>query len=204
MYHLISTILYRLVKLFRLLKVEGKNYVPTNDKYVVACTHRGWVDVVMLALAVYPTQVHFMAKKELFNSKLVDKFLRSINAFPVNRENPGSSTLKIPLKLLKEGKCVGIFPSGTRTSEEVPLKRGAVTIALKGQVPLVPASYSGPTKLSDIFKGKKATIIFGPPIKGNDELKKAELIDAALIELNKTMEELQKKIEKSDEKIDVE
>lgn len=36
-------------------------------------------------------------------------------SFPVNRENLNPSTLKIPFKLLKE--CVGIFPSGTRTSE---------------------------------------------------------------------------------------
>lgn len=195
MYHLISTILYGLVKLFRLLKIEGKHHIPTNDKYVVTCTHLGWVDVIMLALAVYPTQVHFMAKKELFNSKFMDKFLKSINAFPVNRENPGPSTLKIPLKLLKEGKCVGIFPSGTRTSEEAPLKRGAVTIALKGQVPLVPASYSGPTNFSDIIKGKKATIIFGPPIKVDNELKKNELIEAILVQLDKSIKELQKKIE---------
>lgn len=194
MYHLLSTVLYGVVKLFRLLKIEGKHHLPSNNKYVLTCTHKGWVDVIMLALAVYPTQVHFMAKKELFNSKFTDKFLRSINAFPVNRDNPGPSALKIPLNLLKEGKCVGIFPSGTRTNEEIPLKKGAVTISLRSKVPLVPAAYSGPSNFSEILKGKKATIIFGPPIKVNHELKKDELIDLTLVELEKTIKNLEKNL----------
>jgi 1-acyl-sn-glycerol-3-phosphate acyltransferase len=70
MYHLVSTFLYWIVKFFCLLKVEGKKNLPKNDKYVVTCTHSSWIDVIMLALAVYPTQVHFMAKKELFQSRL--------------------------------------------------------------------------------------------------------------------------------------
>ena len=32
------------------------------------------------------------------------KFLSSLNAFPVDRENPGPSTLKRPINLLKEHK----------------------------------------------------------------------------------------------------
>jgi 1-acyl-sn-glycerol-3-phosphate acyltransferase len=149
----------------------------------------------MLALAVYPTQIHFMAKKELFNSSFSDKFLRSINAFPVNRENPGPSTLKIPLKLLKENKCVGIFPGGTRTTEDVPLKRGAVTIGLKAKAPILPAAYSGPSTFSDILKGKKSHITFGQPIQIETEgLSKDELIDNVLSELEKEMKKLEKSL----------
>ena len=49
------------------------------------------------------------------------KFLSSLNAFPVDRENPGPSTLKRPINLLKEHKTVGIFPTGHRTSVGAPL-----------------------------------------------------------------------------------
>lgn len=51
----------------------------------------------MLGTAIYPNQIHYMAKKELFNNKWFGKFLSSLNAFPVDRENPGPSTLKNPL-----------------------------------------------------------------------------------------------------------
>jgi len=102
MYRLISTILLLLVKMFRLLKVKGKEHIPSDERFVVTCSHRGWVDVIMLALALYPIPVHYMAKQELFKGKWRDRFFRSINAFPVNRENPGPSALKIPMQILKK------------------------------------------------------------------------------------------------------
>jgi len=178
MYKFISTLLYVLTRMLNLLKVKGKENLPTHTRFVVTCSHKGWVDVIMLALALYPIPVHFMAKKELFDSKITGEFLRSIHAFPVNRENPGPSTLKIPLKLLKEEKCVGIFPGGTRTTEEIPLKRGAVTIALKANALLVPAAYNGPITFKDLLRGKKSTIMIGSPIElKNDGRNRDEVID---------------------------
>ena len=76
-----------------------------------------------------------------------------------------SSTLKIPSRLLKEGKVVGIFPSGTRSTEDVSLKAGAVTIAMRSNVPLIPAAYIGPSSVKRINKGKRAQLIFGDPIQ---------------------------------------
>ena len=192
MYKLISTILYVLTRMLNLLKVKGKENLPTHTRFVVTCSHKGWVDVIMLALALYPNPVHFMAKKELFNSKITGGFLRSIHAFPVNRENPGPSTLKIPLKLLREEKCVGIFPSGTRTTEEIPLKRGAVTIALKGNALLVPAAYNGPTTFKDLLRGGKSTIMIGSPIKlKNDGRNRDEVIEKYLKRLDREIKLLE-------------
>ncbi|TCL43362.1 1-acyl-sn-glycerol-3-phosphate acyltransferase [Thermolongibacillus altinsuensis] len=195
MYHIVAKILYFIIKLFRLLEVRGKENIPKNKNYVVTCSHRGWVDVIMLAMSLYPTQVHYMAKKELFNSRLIGTFLKYLNAFPVNRQNPGPSTLKIPMKLLKENKIVGIFPSGTRTNEEVPLKRGAVTIAIKANVPILPASYHGPTNLKEILIGKKATVILGEPLyfdKQKEEMDKDELLSYSLKLLENKMKNLEK------------
>lgn len=191
MYYLLSSFLNLLIKFFRILKIEGRENLPTDSRYIVTCSHKGWVDVIMLAIAVYPTQVHFMAKKELFNSKILKKFLTSINAFPVNRENPGPSTLKIPLKLLKENKCVGIFPGGTRTSDEVPLKRGAATISIKANAPLIPAAYFGPKNFADILKGEKAIIKFGKSIEVSKENSDREsLIEQTLMTLEKEITQL--------------
>lgn len=190
----VCTVLFVVTKLFGLLKIEGKAYMPSNQRYVVTCSHTSWIDVIMLATAVYPTPVHFMAKKELFHNKFSKKFMESVKAFPVNRENPGPSTLKIPLKLLRDNKCVGIFPSGTRTSEDVPLKRGAVTIAVKAKAPLLPAVYKGPSTFKQILKGEKAVVIFGKPIDFEKELqsvKKEHLIESGVSLLETKMKQLQ-------------
>ena len=198
MYKLCSAFLDLLInKIGKSLKVHNKENLPESHRYVVTCNHTSYNDVIMLGMALYPNQIHYMAKKELFNNKLFGKFLRSLNAFPVNRENPGPSTLKIPVKLLKENKTVGMFPSGRRTTGEAPLKRGAATIALLSKSPILPAAYVGPTKLLGIITGK-AHIKFGQPIDVNElpkSMDRNEKIEYLMNELEQRMKTLQQELE---------
>ncbi|AJI25044.1 1-acyl-sn-glycerol-3-phosphate acyltransferase [Priestia megaterium] len=162
------------------LHVRNREYLPMDTGFVIACSHKGWIDVVALGAAVLPHQIHFMAKKELFNHILTSNVLKKLNAFPVDRNNPGPSSIKIPIKLAKEGHIVGIFPSGTRTEEDVPLKKGAVTIASMAKVPIVPAVYKGPTNVKELFSKGPLVISFGKPIYlGEDKLTKDRLADVS-------------------------
>lgn len=43
-------------------KVYGKENLPKNEGYIVACTHNGYIDILNLGLSIYPRQIHFMAK----------------------------------------------------------------------------------------------------------------------------------------------
>ena len=117
-----------------------------------------------------------------------------LNAFPVDRDNPGPSTIKIPRKLLKEGKIIGIFPSGTRSTEEVPLKRGAVTIAAYGKSPIVPAAYVGPNNFKDLLKFQKPKLIFGDPIYLPEDQPKKEAMDVMMNDLNEKLYTLQREL----------
>ncbi|WP_347835880.1 1-acyl-sn-glycerol-3-phosphate acyltransferase [Gracilibacillus sp. JCM 18860] len=149
------------------IRVINRDRIPEDlDSYVVVCTHRTWMDVIALGVAMKPTPLHYMAKKELFGTKLTHWLFQSLHAFPVDRANPGPSSLKIPQRLLKEGKVVGgIFPGGTRSSENSGLKRGgAYVIAKRAGVPIVPAVYQGPITLKNLFKRQKIYVNFGEPI----------------------------------------
>ncbi|GER67720.1 1-acyl-sn-glycerol-3-phosphate acyltransferase [Weizmannia acidilactici] len=175
------------------MKKENKEKIPAAP-FVVVCTHRSWLDIIFLALALWPYEIHYMAKQELFSKKWVKWLLTKLHAFPVNRENPGPSSLKIPMKILKEGEIVGIFPSGTRSSEHVSLKRGAVTIALKANVPLVPAVYKGPKTFKEVLKRKPKLVRFGSPILLHDSKKTTkEDIEKTLVLLQETFDQLEKK-----------
>lgn len=198
MYRVISSILYFiLVKLGKSLFFIGKENVPKDNQYVVTCTHESYNEVIMLGMAIYPNQIHYMAKKELFSNKWGGKFLTALNAFPVDRENPGPSTLKRPIKLLKENKTVGIFPTGHRTSAEgAPLKRGAATIAMLGKAPILPAAYVGPKKLHGLVTGQ-ALIKFGEPIDTSNlpkDLKRNEKVDYLTKEIERQTTALQKEL----------
>lgn len=198
MYQFISRLLdLILVKMAKSLYVIGKENIPKDNKYVVTCTHESYNEVIMLGMALVPNEIHYMAKKELFNNNWFGQFLTSLNAFPVDRENPGPSTLKRPVNLLKENKTVGIFPTGHRTSAEgAPLKRGASTIAMLGKAPILPAAYVGPKKLHGLITGQ-ALIKFGEPIYQSDipkDLKRNEKIDYLTHEIERRTAQLQKEL----------
>ena len=198
MYQFISRLLdLILVKMAKSLYVIGKENIPKDNKYVVTCTQESYDEVIMLGMALVPNEIHYMAKKELFNNKWFGQFLTSLNAFPVDRENPGPSTLKRPVNLLKENKTVGIFPTGHRTSAEgAPLKRGASTIAMLGKAPILPAAYVGPKKLHGLITGQ-ALIKFGEPIYQSDipkDLKRNEKIDYLTHEIERRTAQLQKEL----------
>ena len=194
MYYFAGYALKIILNLFGRIKVFQKEKIPKSGGYVIACTHTGWVDILWLGVALLPTKIHYMAKKELFQTGFTKWLMNGLNAFPVDRDNPGPSSIKVPRKLLKEDKVVGIFPSGTRTSEEVPLKRGAVTIAAYGNVPIVPAAYVGPNNFSDLFKRQKPRLIFGEPIYLSQDQPKKDGIETMMVELNDAFNHLQKQV----------
>lgn len=144
-------------------KVYGKENLPQEGGFVIACTHTGYVDILNLGVSVYPREIHFMAKKQLFDVKGLGWLINKLNAFPVDRDNPGPSVIKIPRQLIKEGKIVGIFPSGTRTTESTDLKQGAITIAQLSKAQIVPAAYIGPRNAGEVFKRQKGYLIYGKP-----------------------------------------
>lgn len=144
-------------------KVYGEENVPKEGGFIVACTHNGYIDILNLGISMLPREIHFMAKKQLFDMKGLGWLITKLNAFPVDRDNPGPSVIKIPRQLIKEGKIVGIFPSGTRSSENSELKAGAITIAQLSKAQIVPAAYIGPKDAKGVFKRQKGYLVYGKP-----------------------------------------
>ncbi|WP_016912198.1 lysophospholipid acyltransferase family protein [Mammaliicoccus vitulinus] len=199
MYKFASTVLHIVFQKFgKQVITINKEKVP-DEPYIVTCTHTGYVEVIMLALSLYPTEINYMAKKELFSKDWSNKFFHSVNAFPVDREKPGPSTLKIPVKLLNKGKSVGIFPSGHRAEAGgAPLKRGAATIAVLSNKPIVPAAFEGPSQVKSMFGFRQKSFIkFGDPIDPStfsSELKKSEKIAKVMELLEERTNTLQKEV----------
>lgn len=145
-------------------KVYGKENLPEDEKFVLVAPHHSILDPVFIAMAAYPHRFSFMAKKELFKNPIFSWIIRNLNAFPVDRNKPGVSVIKTPVNHLKNNELnVVIFPTGSRHSTE--MKGGAVTIARLGKAQIVPAVYSGPLTIKELFLRKKAYVSFGEPFK---------------------------------------
>ncbi|MHA8263088.1 lysophospholipid acyltransferase family protein [Lactobacillaceae bacterium Melli_B3] len=145
------------------LNIKNKDKLPEGN-YILVAPHRAWFDMIIFALAASPKKFTFLAKKELFNNFILRYILKKVNAVPVDRDNPGPSVIKEPVKLLRNTNLsIIIFPSGSRHSED--LKAGAVLIAKLSGVPLVPVIYQGPLSFKRLFSRKPITVAFGDPIK---------------------------------------
>lgn len=126
---------------------------------VIACNHVGWADSLWMAYAVYPRQLHYMSKVELFNSTLSRWVLTHGGSLRIDRADPSPSSIKTAVGMLQHGEIILIFPSGTRSEENIAFKRGAATIALHARVPLVPAYFQGPKQM------QVAHLLHRPPIR---------------------------------------
>jgi len=139
-----------------------------DESHELVINHRGFMEVGALAefyRSLGLGWIHFVAKQESFDSKKLGWLFRLIEAIPVDRENPGPSTIRIAVDYLRRKEKVGMFPEGTRGQREdfaklKPFHEGAVTIAKFAKVPILPVAVIGPEKiLPDIEKMKPAAIL---------------------------------------------
>ena len=197
MYKLAANIVKTILKLSgSKARVYEEQNLPKDGGFIIACTHTGYVDILNLGIALFPREIHFMAKKQLFDMKSIGWLIPRLNAFPVDRDNPGPSVIKVPSQLLKEGKIVGIFPSGTRNAEGTDLKQGAITIAQLSKSPIVPAAYVGANTAGDMFKRNKGYLIYGEPfyVTGKGKEGREEFTQHLEAELLRLTEELKQRI----------
>jgi 1-acyl-sn-glycerol-3-phosphate acyltransferase len=75
--------------------------------------------------------MHFMAKSELFKSKLFALVIKAYGAFPITRDSPDRAALRHSVNLLLEGDPVVIFPEGRTSPGEgmLPLQPGMAMLA---------------------------------------------------------------------------
>jgi 1-acyl-sn-glycerol-3-phosphate acyltransferase len=144
------------------VRVAGAENVPRTGGLVVAANHISNLDPPLLGIAL-PRPLWYMAKKELFAMPVLKQLLPHVNAFPVDRQAGGTAALRASLRMLKEGRAVGIFPEGGRnvtgTNQE---KAGAAFLSAAGGVPVVPAAIVGTRKLRPFGR---VTVAFGEPLR---------------------------------------
>lgn len=169
---------------------NGKPYVVgqenlSKDVAIIASTHRHWLDPIILAIVVEPTEIAFMAKDTLFKNKIFRYLLPKLNVFPVKREKPSPKSLRRGVEVMnEENKHLGIFPTGSRYSTEV--KGGTAFIQRLSKKDIVPIALQPPMNAKEFFFRKKAKVAIGEPISFDDSKKytREELkqIDLAIAE----------------------
>src|SRR6516165_8904025 len=164
--------------------VVGRENPNRGGGFLLASNHISHFDPFLIGLQV-GRKIDWMTMAEFFRPPALGFFLRSIDAFPAERDRADLKTIRTTIKRLKSGRIVGIFPEGgirdgTRSLlEGAPLRPGAATLAQIADVPVVPCVILG----TDRFYSKKqwlpfrrtpVWIAFGKPISASPELQKLQ------------------------------
>lgn len=126
------------------LKVEGAERLPLEGGVIIAPTHTATLDPIILGCA-FLRPLTFMAKEELFHFPPLAALIRSLGAFPVKRGEPDRRALRKALTLLRQGRCLVIFPEGAR-NPNWQLRRpelGVALLAAWAKVPVLPVAFFG-------------------------------------------------------------
>lgn len=140
-FYVLAVVLFRaFTRAFYGLRVEDAHKVPQDGRgLVVACNHLSSWDPPVVGVSV-PREIHFMAKKELFESAGGALLMHGLRAFPVDRAANDIGAIKDALRQLRNGLAIGIFAQGTRNSGDKEALDGAAYLAQRAGVPLQPVA----------------------------------------------------------------
>ena len=151
-------------------KIVGREKIPKDGGVILAGNHRHIFDPCMPILST-KRPVHYVAKKELFNSP-IGWFFKVVGCIPVDRGHDNTDSKEAALEVLREGEVLGIFPEGTRNKSLnglLPFKYGAVSMSNKSGALIVPFAITGKYRLFN----NKLTVRFGEGFVASDDLKRA-------------------------------
>jgi 1-acyl-sn-glycerol-3-phosphate acyltransferase len=148
-------------------QVHGRENVPRRGAIIVVSNHLSVIDPPLLVV-VLGRKTAFMAKEELFVSRLSAFLVRRVGGFPVSKKRLNRDAMKKADEVLEKGRALAIFPEGMR-SRQASLKSayaGSALIALRNRVPLLPVGITGTEVIKGLgwlWRRPKVTVDIGIP-----------------------------------------
>ena len=175
-YQALKSFLIPILTLLFRPKVTGLRNVPQSGPVIIASNHLSFSDSIFMPLVV-PRKVTFLAKSEYFTSPGPKGLLKkltfiALGQVPVDRSGGRRSeaALITGLKVLAEGKCLGIYPEGTRSPDGRLYKgrTGIARLAIESGAPIIPVAMFNTEKIQPtgtvVPKVMRVEMIFGEPM----------------------------------------
>jgi 1-acyl-sn-glycerol-3-phosphate acyltransferase len=157
---------------------QGKRNLPRRGPVILASNHLSFADHFFGPLPL-PRKVVFLAKAEYFTGKGVKgqvsrAFFSGVGQIPIDRTGGEASerALRSGLRVLAEGKVLGIYPEGTRSPDGKLYRAhtGVARLALESRAPVVPCAMIStfeflPSGSRNPKFGVRPGVIFGPPME---------------------------------------
>src|SRR5436853_3001678 len=159
------------------IRVLGSENPNRSGGFLLASNHISHFDPFLIGLAVR-RKIDWMTMAEFFRAPALGFLLRSIDAFPAERDHADLKTIRTAIKRLKHGRVVGIFPEGgirdgaRSLLQGAPLRPGLAMLAQLAGVPVLPCVIIGSDRFYGLqnwlpFRRIPIWIGFGDPIFPN-------------------------------------
>jgi 1-acyl-sn-glycerol-3-phosphate acyltransferase len=161
-------------------QISGLGNVPRTGPVILAANHLSFADEFFTPMAAR-RQVHYFAKAEYFTSpgvrgRLMAAFFHGLGQVPVERGDTRSAAavIDVGVRVLGEGKALGIFPEGTRSPDGslYKFRTGVARLALRSGAPVVPVGLVGTRDVqppgSRMWRRAPVEIHFGTPLLFGD------------------------------------
>ena len=152
------------------VRAYGSECVPTEGGALLLSNHQSFFDPIAVGLAIN-RECHYMARDSLFEIPLLGRLFASLNAFPVRRDTADISAMKEAIRRLRAGAILCVFPEATRTPDGGihPIKGGAIALAQRAKVPIVPTVIEGLFEIWPRTKkfpgfGRRIGVLYGLPV----------------------------------------
>lgn len=156
------------------LDVHGAENVPKHGPLIVACNHLHNFDPAVVG-SVFPRNLFYMAKKELFAVPVLGHLIHFYGAFEIDRGAADRAALRFAVHVVEDGEALFMFPEGTRslTGRIEKVLAGAAFVAVRTGAPILPVAVIGTETLPLDEKAAKTgrrrrgrarvTVTFGAP-----------------------------------------
>jgi 1-acyl-sn-glycerol-3-phosphate acyltransferase len=165
-----------ILRLFFPCKVSGLENFPVSGGLILAGNHVSVADSFFTPLHI-KRRVTYLAKSEYFTEKgirgrLKRMFFSGLGQVPIDRGGASAAkdALNTGVRLLKQGKILGIYPEGTRSPDArlYKGKTGVARMALEAGVPVVPLAMIGTDTVNPIgskmWRPRRIQLVIGRPL----------------------------------------
>ena len=166
-------------------EIDGLDNLNLDKQYIFMSNHESALDIV-LGVAAIPSNIVFLAKKELFRVPVFGWAMEAAGMIKIDRQNPEiarKSVSEAVETLMHSSFSTLIYPEGTRSNGEelLPFKKGGFILAIRTQLPVVPITILGagnvlPKGTLAIKKSHIKIIIDAPLETQGMELKNKEIL----------------------------
>jgi len=154
------------------LIVKGVEVLYDAAPCILMANHESHLDPPSI-IRTSDRPIGFLAKAELKRVPIMGWAMERTGHVFVDRKNKDKSHASIDRAAARvaEGRCVLVFPEGTRTQtgDLLPFKKGGFILAVKSQVPIIPIGLAGtraiyPSQSNVVVGTGPVAVVYGQPI----------------------------------------